>query len=216
MSFHQFDTVKHFVNVDYSAVLGSVAISIALLVMTPDKHSARFVFGEVVDNSGWNSRGFSFLLGYLSVAWTMTDYDATAHISEETRKAAIQGPVAIVQAIFISGVGEYCYSYNMTYHSNTDRQIFGELLNITFGFCSGTIAETIASPLGNPAAQIYFNAGGKKCGHGMWFFSILIQFFTGISAMLSDTRTAWALARDRALPGSRYVSLVRCLRRNRN
>lgn len=43
-------------------------------------HSASYVFGsEGVINStgGWPS-GIAFLLGLLSVQWTMTDYDASA------------------------------------------------------------------------------------------------------------------------------------------
>lgn len=58
-------------------VLASVAISIALLVLTPEKQSARWVFTHFTDGSGWGNKGFSFLLGFLSVAWTMTDYDGT-------------------------------------------------------------------------------------------------------------------------------------------
>jgi len=85
-------------------VVASIAISIALLTLTPNLLPASQVFGNVTDGSGWGSRGFSFLIGFLSVAWTMTDYDATTHISEETRKAAIRGPVAITQAVIISGV----------------------------------------------------------------------------------------------------------------
>jgi amino acid transporter len=86
------------------SVVASIAISIALLTLTPNLLPASQVFGNVTDGSGWGSRGFSFLIGFLSVAWTMTDYDATTHISEETRKASIRGPVAITQAVIISGV----------------------------------------------------------------------------------------------------------------
>jgi amino acid transporter len=58
-------------------VLASIGICIALLVLTPDKHNAKWVFTHVTDGSGWGSKIFSFLLGFLSVAWTMTDYDGT-------------------------------------------------------------------------------------------------------------------------------------------
>lgn len=60
-----------------SAVLASVGICIALLLLTPDKPSATWVFTHVTDGSGWGSKAFSFLLGFISVAWTMTDYDGT-------------------------------------------------------------------------------------------------------------------------------------------
>lgn len=69
-------------------VLVLVTCSIALLAMaqpsngTP-KHTAKYVFTDVDSTSGWEPVGFSFLFGFLSVSWTMTDYDATAHITEE-------------------------------------------------------------------------------------------------------------------------------------
>jgi hypothetical protein len=44
-------------------VLASISICIALLVLTPNKQSAHWVFTTVMDGSGWGSRGFSFLLG---------------------------------------------------------------------------------------------------------------------------------------------------------
>jgi len=64
-------------------VLVLVSCSIALLVMTKPKHDAHYVFTDVESASGWSPVGFSFLFGFLSVSWTMTDYDATAHITEE-------------------------------------------------------------------------------------------------------------------------------------
>lgn len=166
-------------------VVASVAISIALLTLTPNLNSAKNVFSNVTDGSNWNSKGFSFFIGFLSVAWTMTDYDATTHISEETKKAAIRGPVAITQAVLISGV-------------------FGWLLNVTFGFCipGGDVSSILSNGLGNPVAQIFFNANGRKAGLAMWFWPILIQFFTGCAAMLADTRMAYAFARDHAFPFS--------------
>lgn len=64
-------------------VLVLVSCCIALLVKTPNKHDATYVFTDVQSSSGWTPIGFSFLFGFLSVSWTMTDYDATAHITEE-------------------------------------------------------------------------------------------------------------------------------------
>jgi amino acid transporter len=66
-------------------VLVLVSCSIALLVKTDHKHTASYVFKDVpeVTLSGWDPKGWSFLFGFLSVSWTMTDYDATAHITEE-------------------------------------------------------------------------------------------------------------------------------------
>lgn len=108
-------------------------------------------------------------------------------MSEETHDAAIRGPIAINTAVVVSG-------------------LLGWLLTVTFCFCLGDLEATIASPTGMPVAQIFLNAGGRVGGTVMWFFVILIQFFTGISAMLADTRMAYAFARDGAFPFSRYAS----------
>ena len=64
-------------------VLVLLTCAIALLVKDHGKHSSSYVFTDVYSESGWTPVGFSFLFGFLSVSWTMTDYDATAHITEE-------------------------------------------------------------------------------------------------------------------------------------
>lgn len=43
----------------------------------------------------------------------MTDYDATAHISEEVKKASIAAPVAIFVAVL--GTGAVGWVYNIVY-----------------------------------------------------------------------------------------------------
>lgn len=172
-------------------VLATISICIALLILTPDKRSPKFVFTEVIDGSGWGSKGFSFLLGFLNVAWVMTDYDGTTHMSEETHDAAIRGPLAIRLAVVVSG-------------------LLGFLLNITFGFCltENYLEDIVGSPTGLPIAQIFLNAGGRSGGTAMLFFVILVQFFTGASAMLANARMTYAFARDEALPFSHIWSKV--------
>jgi amino acid transporter len=110
----------------------------------------------------------------------------TSSMSEETHDAAIRGPVAIRSAILVSG-------------------LVGWMLTITFCFCLGDFDAIMASPTGMPIAQVFLNAGGPIGGTIMWFFVILVQFFTGCSAMLANARMAYAFARDEALPFSRYV-----------
>ena len=66
-------------------VLVIVSCAIALLANTPKqyRHDADYAFTDVKSESGWTPIGWSWLFGFLSVSWTMTDYDATAHITEE-------------------------------------------------------------------------------------------------------------------------------------
>lgn len=162
-----------------------MATCIALLALTPDKQNAKVVFGRVDDGSGWGNQGLSFLLGFLSVAWVMTDYDATTHVAEETIKAGTRGPFAIRSAVIIAGV-------------------VGLLLNITFCFVlpDDYATSVVDSPLGLPVAQLFLNAGGRAGGTAMLFFVLITQIMTGCSAMLANSRMVFAFARDGALPFS--------------
>lgn len=160
-----------------------VACAISLLVLTKDKHSASYVFTEVKSESGWTPVGFSWLFGFLSVSWTMTDYDATAHITEEINNPELKAPWAISSAMLF------------TY-------LAGFLFNIVLCFCMGNPDDILASPMAQPVAQIFYNSLGK--GGGMFFTIaglIIIKFVT-FTAMQALGRTVFAFSRDRLLPFS--------------
>lgn len=91
-------------------VLILVSCSIALLVMTPNKNSPSYVFTNVDSTSGWEPVGFSFMFGFLSVSWTMTDYDATAHITEEISEPEVKAPWAISLAMAFTYVAGFLFN----------------------------------------------------------------------------------------------------------
>ena len=68
-------------------VIGVAAI-VVVLVLVPDKHaSADFVFTKTINNSGFSEGMFWFYVfpvGLLLTQYTITGFDASAHISEET------------------------------------------------------------------------------------------------------------------------------------
>ena len=107
-------------------------------------------------------------------------------MSEETHNAASLGPLAIQTAVLVSGA-------------------MGWMLTVCLCFCVTDLDDILNTPTGLPAAQIFLNAGGKTGGTIMWGLATLVQFFTGCSAMLADTRMAYAFARDDALPFSSYA-----------
>jgi amino acid transporter len=147
-------------------VLVLVSCSIALLVMTKPKHDAHYVFTDVEPTSGWSPAGFSFLFGFLSVSWTMTDYDATAHITEEISEPEVKAPWAISLAMLF------------TY-------IAGFLFNIVLCFCMGDPAEILLSPIVQPVAQIFYNSLGKGGGIFFTVCGFIIIKFVCFTAMVS-------------------------------
>ncbi|KAG0649946.1 putative amino-acid permease [Hyphodiscus hymeniophilus] len=166
-------------------VLVLVSCAIALLAKTPeaDRHNAHYVFTDVDSTSGWKPTGFSFLFGFLSVSWTMTDYDATAHITEEISEPEIKAPWAISVAMLFTYVA-------------------GFLFNIVLCFCMGDPAVILASPIIQPVAQIFYNSLGKSGGIFYTVCGFIIIKFVCFTAMQSLARTVFAFSRDELLPFS--------------
>ncbi|KAF8317854.1 amino acid permease [Clavulina sp. PMI_390] len=167
----------------------TILIIIVLLACTgkDNMHSAGYVFGSQGLMNGttadgihfWNS-GLSFLFGLLSVQWTMTDYDATAHISEEVRRAAYAAPVAIFVAVIGTG-------------------LIGWLLNISLVLCSGDIAN-LPGPTGLAFIEIMYIRIGKGGTLFLWTFVCMTAFFVVQTALQASSRTFYAFSRDRGFP----------------
>ncbi|KAI1629394.1 putative amino acid permease, partial [Exophiala viscosa] len=171
---------KTYVIFHFSVLL---ACAVALLVKTEEKHSAAYVFTHVdkIPESGWNPTGFSFLLGFLSVSWTMTGYDSTAHISEEIKDPEIIAP----WAIFLAMASTY---------------ILGWLFTIVLCFCMGDVDSILFSPIGQPVAQIYYNSLGKRGGIFFTVAAFVIIQFVCFTATQALGRSIFAFSRDRLIP----------------
>ena len=90
--------------------MAGVAIIVAVLIIVPDHHqSASYVFTKTINNSGFSGHGWSspvfwfvFGLGLLMAQYTITGYDASAHMSEETRNASRAAAWGIVMSVVVS------------------------------------------------------------------------------------------------------------------
>ncbi|KAI9749071.1 MAG: hypothetical protein M4579_007015 [Chaenotheca gracillima] len=170
-------------------VLALVTCAIALLAKAENKNSASYVFTHVETESGWTPVGFSFLFGFLSVSWTMTDYDATAHITEEISEPEIKAPWAISLAM------------GFTY-------IAGWLFTIVLCFTMGDPATILDSAVDQPVAQIFYNVLGKGGGIFYTVCAFIIIKLVCFTAMQSLARTVFAFSRDRLVPFSRIWTKV--------
>src|SRR5689334_13225431 len=101
----------------YWHVVG-VAVIALVLIFAPDHHnSVSFVFTKTLNNSGLTGVGFFFifLLGFLQAQYTYTGYDASAHMSEETRQASISAAKGVVNSILVSAVAGYVLIMALTF-----------------------------------------------------------------------------------------------------
>lgn len=161
-----------------------VSCCITLLVMKKDKHSSSYVWTSVFNDSGWSPTGWSFLFGFLSASWTMTDYDATAHIAEEIKDPEIKAAWSIATALGFTYVG-------------------GWLFTIVLAYCMGDPQSILDSPVEQPVAQIFYDVIGQGGGIFFTVSAFIVLNFTAITAIQAGSRTIWAYARDEMLPGSR-------------
>src|SRR5215203_2772281 len=96
-------------------VVGASAI-VLILIFVPDQHqSFSYVFTERFNNSGYSegsTSGMAFWFavvpfGFLLTQYTITGFDACAHLSEETETASMAAAKGIWRSIFYSVLGGY-------------------------------------------------------------------------------------------------------------
>ena len=160
-----------------------VLLIVAVLVFVPSHHqSASFVFGHFVNNTGWGSTFYVALLGLLLAQYTFTGYDASAHMTEETRDASRSGPRGIVSSILVSLAAGWVL-----------------LIGITFAI-QHYASEASATV---PPAQIFVDAVGNTGGKLLLVVVVVAQLFCGMASVTANSRMIYAFSRDGALPGSR-------------
>src|SRR5438309_8441721 len=84
---------------------GVIIIVGALFLFSKYHQSPSYVFTKFVNLTGFSFGGasiFVFLTGLLLSQYTFTGYDASAHMTEETRNASTAGPRGIVLSIVVS------------------------------------------------------------------------------------------------------------------
>ena len=163
-----------------------VLVIVGVLAFAPSHHqSASFVFGHFVNNTGWGSTFYVALLGLLLAQYTFTGFDASAHMTEETRSAATAGPRGIVMSIVVSLVA-------------------GWVLLIGVTFAIQNYDNALAAPdTGVPPAQIFVDAVGFTSAKFLLLIVVGAQLFCGMSSVTANSRMIYAFSRDGALPASR-------------
>ncbi|MGI8826372.1 MAG: amino acid permease [Chloroflexota bacterium] len=166
--------------------IAGVLIIVGMLTFIPAHHqSAKFVFTHFVNHAGFGAKWYVFLLGLLLAQYTFTGYDASAHMTEETRDAGVTAPWGIVMSIVVSLVAGWIL-----------------LLGVTFAIQNYN--GELSSATGVPPAQIFIDAVGRHGGEFLLFVVIGAQFYCGMSSVTANSRMIYAFSRDGALPGSSF------------
>jgi amino acid transporter len=162
-----------------------VVVVVAVLATVPHHRSAAFVFMQTIDNSGFTGVGFGyvFALGLIMSAYTITAYDASAHMSEETRQASRAAAIGMVMSVVAS-------------------VFFGFVLLVAVTFAVPDVEGTLHTAA-NAVVYIWTTSLGAAWAEFLLLIAVVAQFFCGTASVTSASRMMFAFSRDRAVPGSR-------------
>jgi amino acid transporter len=168
-----------------------VGVIVLVLTLVPDDHrSFNFVFTETVNATGWGGESapatfgsivfwYVFLTGLLMAQYTITGFDASAHVAEETHQASRSAAVGMYMSVVAS---------------------------VVFGFVL-LVAVTRALPAEIAAVDLYIiptswvAAMGQSWGTFILFLCVIAQMFCLTASVTSASRMLFAFSRDRAVPG---------------
>ena len=129
-----------------------------------------------------------FMLSLLVPIYTITGYDASAHTSEETHKAALSAPRGMTHSVWWSS-------------------LFGYVMLIGFLFVIPDMKEAAKQGWG-----VFFWALDQRfpvwLKDGLYVAIFVSQFLCGLATVTSASRMIFAFARDGGLPGSSFLRKV--------
>jgi len=153
------------------------------------RNDAHFIFVELSNLTTW-PQGWTFMLAWLSPIWTIGAFDSCVHMSEEAANAVIAVPYGIVFSI------GSCW-------------LFGFICVIVIAACMDTnLTNALGSSFGQPMAQIYYDAIGKRGAIALMTLLFIVQFMMGLSITVAASRQTWAFSRDGALPFSSFFRVI--------
>jgi amino acid transporter len=180
-------------------VAGALII-ILILLLAPEKHQPlQWIFTHRINNSGFDG-GLTYWLfvlplGFLLTQYTITGFDASAHLSEETKGADLTSANGIWKSIFYSAIGGYILllaflaaatkpDYINSYDASVNPYGMGSVISILYSALS----------------PMFFNA--------VMLISTVGQLFCAIACLTSCSRMMFAFSRDKALPAHAVLAKV--------
>jgi amino acid transporter len=166
-----------------------VLVIVGILIVVPDHHrSVGYVFGQTLNNTGFGGGTTSgivffyvFLTGLLMAQYTITGYDASAHMSEETHRASIGAAWGMVMSVVVSVIFGFILLVAVTFVVPSDKD----------AAAAGTFVVT----------YIWQTSMSTHWAEFLLFIAVVAQCFCTIASTTSASRMMFAFSRDRAVPG---------------
>ncbi|KAI9497735.1 amino acid/polyamine transporter I [Zychaea mexicana] len=161
------------------AAVGTLIIVIVMPVMAPTHPSAKWVFTEFQNTTGYANSGLTFFLGMLQAGWSLIGYENGAQIAEGTKNADVTGPRGIVISI-IGAIAQ------------------GIVLCVATLFSIQDLEELQERSL-FPLATLFVRATNESLAAFFMVLLIVTQFATLCNVLLAASQLTWSMARDGAI-----------------
>ncbi|CAO1943003.1 unnamed protein product [Urochloa humidicola] len=172
---------------------GIIVLVILIPAVAKERASAGFIFTHfnVDDSTGIKDKVYILSVGLLMSQYSVIGYDASAHMTEETKNADWSGPMGIITSVALSSVFGWIYVVALT-SLVTDIPYLLDPSNDAGGYA---------------VAQALYDAFHRRFGTGVGGLVCLgiiaiATFLCGCACITSNSRMGYAFSRDRAMPFS--------------
>ncbi|CAH2355932.1 GABA-specific permease [[Candida] railenensis] len=187
---------KHISKLQTASIIVNILIIVLYIIAlpigaSPNFKDGKYIFGQLDNYSTW-PKGWQFVLSWMPAIWTIGAFDSCVHMSEEAHNATRSIPIGILGSI-------------------TTCFVLGTVIIIVTTACIQTddiAGHIIGTDLGQPMAQIIYDALGKKWAIAFMILIAIAQFMMGASILTAISRQIWAFARDNGLPFSFWIKKV--------
>ncbi|OQO08580.1 hypothetical protein B0A48_06450 [Cryoendolithus antarcticus] len=167
--------------------LGIASFAIAVVAAAPTHQSAKDVFAHFNDatgDPGWGERAspaYVACIGILFSQYTLTGFDASAHLSEETHNASRSAPYGVLMSVGVSA-------------------LFGFFLILCLLFSIQDFDATVGSQYLQPVLQILLDIFGENGAIALFTLIIVCVWHCGLFSITSNSRMFFSFSRDRGIP----------------
>jgi len=167
-------------------VAGVVCISGALFAIPSHHQSAHFVLTTIVNDTGQSHTWYVWLLAPLTLMYTMTGIDAPGHMSEETERATVNAPNAMVKSVLWTWILGFVLILALLF----GIQHYTAEASGSFGVAPASI---LVDALPNALATLFI----------VWL--LVGQFFCIVACQTATSRQFYGAGRDNVYPGGHWL-----------
>jgi choline transport protein len=166
-------------------------VTIVTLPAKADSHtSARFIFTNTENVSGWSSYGAAFLLGLINSNYAFGLIDATVHLAEEITEPERNVPKALYYTVIVGFITAWPTA-------------------LVFMYCLVDFNAVSTTATGVPLLELFhltFNSKGLAI---FFLFLVMLTYFVATIALQAyQARICWAFSRDNGIPFASHWSKV--------